>query len=199
MVVGVGRRGSVQLAAQGVVRRVPLWRCRVISGNQGGAIVLWSRVKLSQRSLSMNVTWASLRTVTAWSIVGVFFHLAVGLAHERETLESTSGRVHFWLTLLHNNDGESQLINAGGGLEDSAEWHSSPRWSGNSSRRPQRIPGMARGGAPAPTGGSSWSRPGITLVLANEGRSSVRSRRGSFPSPSSDHRLVSVDVQLSPR
>jgi 5'-nucleotidase len=26
--------------------------------------------------------------------------------------------VEFWLTLLHNNDGESQLIDAGGGLED---------------------------------------------------------------------------------
>ncbi len=34
----------------------------------------------------------------------------------------TEGRndanIHFWLTLLHNNDGESQLINAGAGLED---------------------------------------------------------------------------------
>jgi 2',3'-cyclic-nucleotide 2'-phosphodiesterase (5'-nucleotidase family) len=28
------------------------------------------------------------------------------------------GRVHFWLTVLHNNDGESALINAGRGLED---------------------------------------------------------------------------------
>jgi 5'-nucleotidase len=27
-------------------------------------------------------------------------------------------KVHFWLTLLHNNDGESQLIDAGTGLED---------------------------------------------------------------------------------
>ncbi len=26
--------------------------------------------------------------------------------------------VHFWLTVLHNNDGESQLIDLGGGLED---------------------------------------------------------------------------------
>ena len=26
--------------------------------------------------------------------------------------------VHFYLTILHNNDGESQVINAGGGLED---------------------------------------------------------------------------------
>ena len=27
-------------------------------------------------------------------------------------------KVHFWLTILHNNDGESQVINAGTGLED---------------------------------------------------------------------------------
>ncbi len=27
-------------------------------------------------------------------------------------------KVHYWLTLLHNNDGESQLIDAGEGLED---------------------------------------------------------------------------------
>ncbi len=26
--------------------------------------------------------------------------------------------VHFWLTILHNNDGESQVVNAGSGLED---------------------------------------------------------------------------------
>ena len=26
--------------------------------------------------------------------------------------------VDFWLTVLHNNDGESQVINAGSGLED---------------------------------------------------------------------------------
>jgi 5'-nucleotidase len=31
---------------------------------------------------------------------------------------SATQRVHFWLTVLHNNDGESQLIDAGSGLED---------------------------------------------------------------------------------
>jgi hypothetical protein len=66
----------------------------------------------------MSATRASLRTITAWSMVGVFLHLAVGLTQEPETLESTPGEVHFWLTLLYNNDGESQLINAGSGLED---------------------------------------------------------------------------------
>jgi hypothetical protein len=66
----------------------------------------------------MNVQWSLLRTIIAGSIVGVFFHLAVGLPQEPVSLDSTSGRVHFWLTLLHNNDGESQLINAGSGLED---------------------------------------------------------------------------------
>ncbi|MFQ5778304.1 MAG: bifunctional metallophosphatase/5'-nucleotidase [Terriglobia bacterium] len=32
--------------------------------------------------------------------------------------EATQPEVEFWLTVLHNNDGESQLINAGSGLED---------------------------------------------------------------------------------
>ena len=34
------------------------------------------------------------------------------------TAEGTQPKVHFWLTVLHNNDGESRLINAGSGLED---------------------------------------------------------------------------------
>ncbi len=32
--------------------------------------------------------------------------------------DAPTARVRFWLTLLHNNDGESQVINAGAGLED---------------------------------------------------------------------------------
>jgi len=32
--------------------------------------------------------------------------------------EGKQPKVHFWLTVLHNNDGESQLVNAGSGLED---------------------------------------------------------------------------------
>jgi len=34
------------------------------------------------------------------------------------TAEGDSGKPQFWLTVLHNNDGESQLIDAGTGLED---------------------------------------------------------------------------------
>jgi 5'-nucleotidase len=34
------------------------------------------------------------------------------------TAEADSGKPQFWLTVLHNNDGESQLIDAGTGLED---------------------------------------------------------------------------------
>lgn len=33
-------------------------------------------------------------------------------------LSQSHSEVHFWLTLLHNNDGESDLINLGSGLED---------------------------------------------------------------------------------
>jgi 2',3'-cyclic-nucleotide 2'-phosphodiesterase (5'-nucleotidase family) len=41
--------------------------------------------------------------------------LAAGMA---QAAPPASGEVHFWLTVLHNNDGESQVIDAGGGLED---------------------------------------------------------------------------------
>jgi 5'-nucleotidase len=34
------------------------------------------------------------------------------------TVKADSGKPHFWLTVLHNNDGESQLIDAGRGQED---------------------------------------------------------------------------------
>ena len=34
------------------------------------------------------------------------------------TVEADSDKPQFWLTVLHNNDGESQLIDAGSGLED---------------------------------------------------------------------------------
>jgi 5'-nucleotidase len=42
----------------------------------------------------------------------------VGSAAASATCEEASHKVAFWLTLLHNNDGESQLIDAGEGLED---------------------------------------------------------------------------------
>ena len=66
----------------------------------------------------MSITWGSLRAIVVWSIVAVFFPTTVGLTQEPEALTGTPSRVHFWLTLLHNNDGESQLIHAGSGLED---------------------------------------------------------------------------------
>ena len=36
--------------------------------------------------------------------------------------------VHFYLTILHNNDGESQVINAGSGLEDLVAQRASKPW-----------------------------------------------------------------------
>jgi 5'-nucleotidase len=42
--------------------------------------------------------------------------LAIGPSHS--AAKGPPQRVDFWLTILHNNDGESQLINLGAGLED---------------------------------------------------------------------------------
>jgi 5'-nucleotidase len=46
--------------------------------------------------------------------------VAVALALPARSAEARPGqpKVHLWLTLLHNNDGESQLIDLGAGLED---------------------------------------------------------------------------------
>jgi 5'-nucleotidase len=49
--------------------------------------------------------------------------LIAGLALAPAAVASAAGnnpdpKVDLWLTILHNNDGESQVINAGGGLED---------------------------------------------------------------------------------
>ncbi len=53
-----------------------------------------------------------LVTVLALMLSAVF----VGTASAKPP--AAEDNVHFWLTILHNNDGESQVINAGSGLED---------------------------------------------------------------------------------
>ena len=47
-------------------------------------------------------------------VLALIMVLAVGGIAQADTREG----VHFWLTVLHNNDGESQVINAGRDLED---------------------------------------------------------------------------------
>ena len=48
-------------------------------------------------------------------LVVLAFLLIVGLG---STVEAGRPKIDFWLTILHNNDGESDLINLGSGLED---------------------------------------------------------------------------------
>jgi 5'-nucleotidase len=51
--------------------------------------------------------------------VGLAVLLAAGLVLSGVSpAEGKQPKPHFWLTVLHNNDGESQLIDAGSGLED---------------------------------------------------------------------------------
>lgn len=54
----------------------------------------------------------------ALSAVSILALVLTGVGHGAFTAEAQQPKVHFWLTLLHNNDGESQLIDAGSGLED---------------------------------------------------------------------------------
>jgi 5'-nucleotidase/UDP-sugar diphosphatase len=59
-----------------------------------------------------------LKTTLGLLITVIVCSCAVGLTEKLHTADTPSDRVHFWLTLLHNNDGESRLINAGTTLKD---------------------------------------------------------------------------------
>ncbi len=54
-----------------------------------------------------------------WSLLALLAVLAMVMALVPMGAAGAKGDdVHFWLTILHNNDGESQVIDAGSGLED---------------------------------------------------------------------------------
>ena len=55
----------------------------------------------------------TLRLALALAALTLLFTLTAGPA-----AAGTKPAGEFWLTILHNNDGESQLLNAGAGLED---------------------------------------------------------------------------------
>jgi 5'-nucleotidase/UDP-sugar diphosphatase len=65
----------------------------------------------------MAVKQVLLKTALALLIIVIACPRAIDPAEKPDAAENTADRVHFWLTLLHNNDGESQLINAGTALE----------------------------------------------------------------------------------
>jgi 5'-nucleotidase/UDP-sugar diphosphatase len=58
------------------------------------------------------------RKVTSHLILVVVLLSAVVAVGPVPAAAKGKPKVDFWLTILHNNDGESQVINAGGGLED---------------------------------------------------------------------------------
>lgn len=67
----------------------------------------------------MAVTQVLLKAALALLLIAIACPRAIGPAEKPDATENAADGVHFWLTLLHNNDGESQLINAGIGLEGS--------------------------------------------------------------------------------
>jgi 5'-nucleotidase len=52
---------------------------------------------------------------TIFAVLLLFLVMVCGLS---PAMAAKTNEVHFYLTILHNNDGESQVINAGSGLED---------------------------------------------------------------------------------
>ncbi|MGH7563642.1 MAG: bifunctional metallophosphatase/5'-nucleotidase [Gemmatimonadota bacterium] len=85
-------------------------------------------------------------------------------------------QVHFWLTLLHNNDGESQLIDAGSGLED---FGGVARFASlvdelkqEAKRRPREAEIILAGLTPAGDKGGpppSTNNPGSSAILVSSG------------------------------
>jgi 5'-nucleotidase len=67
----------------------------------------------ARRGVTSVVALVSIAVLSAFS-AGIG---PIAAAEPRPAAERTA-RTDFWLTILHNNDGESQLLNAGEGLED---------------------------------------------------------------------------------
>ena len=82
-------------------------------------------------------------------------------------------KVHFWLTLLHNNDGESDLINLGAGLEDFggvARFKTlvdDLKWSATHSPRQSDQKGGKRGVLMVSSGDNFLAGPEFTASLEN--------------------------------
>lgn len=66
----------------------------------------------------MKIKHSFPRAVVYLFVPIIFLQLFIGLPICNGVEAQEESKVRFWLTVLHNNDGESQLINAGAGLED---------------------------------------------------------------------------------
>jgi 5'-nucleotidase len=66
----------------------------------------------------MAIKQVLLKTALALLITVFVYPHTIDLTETPDATENAADRVHFWLTLLHNNDGESHLINAGTTLEN---------------------------------------------------------------------------------
>ena len=100
-------------------------------------------------------------------VLALIMVLAVGGIAQADTREG----VHFWLTVLHNNDGESQVINAGSGLEDfggAARFKTvldGLKWSAVTGRPSQ--PGAKRGMIMVSSGDNFLAGPEFNAGLVN--------------------------------
>jgi 5'-nucleotidase len=108
-----------------------------------------------------------------WSLFAILAVLAmvVALVPAGAAGAEDSPDVHFWLTIVHNNDGESQVINAGSDLEDfggAARFKTvadDVRW--NATNGPWTQRGAKRGELMISSGDNFLAGPEFTASLTN--------------------------------
>jgi len=114
---------------------------------------------MSKKKLT-NLTLIALLLVTL---------VAVGPVQAAEKAD----KVHFYLTILHNNDGESQVINAGSGLEDfggAARFKAvvdNLKWEATHGPRPEGQTGAKRGVVMISSGDNFIAGPEFNASLEN--------------------------------
>ncbi len=72
----------------------------------------------SDMTMSTGIRRARPRVRVSVLLVVLAMLLGAVVAGTASAKQSDDGDVRFWLTVLHNNDGESQVVDAGAGLED---------------------------------------------------------------------------------
>ncbi len=68
--------------------------------------------------MTICLTYISGKIRRCGSVISVLLSLGLATFLGHGHASAAPGEIAFWLTILHNNDGESQLVDAGSGLED---------------------------------------------------------------------------------
>jgi len=101
--------------------------------------------------------WPRTRAIATVAAV-VSLMLAALMPTSAAGASPQDGRVHFWLTVLHNNDGESALLNAGTGLED----------FGGAARFKTLVDQLRRQATTGPDGARQRAKRGAVMISSGD-------------------------------